>query len=264
MLELDRISKTYRIGTFGGTELHAVRDVSFTLERGEVISLIGESGSGKSTIGRMILRLLAPSAGTITLDGVDIASFDRRGLKRYYGSVQGVFQDPFSCFNPVFKVDRVFWMLHDEYFARTSRRDWHDTVVTSLAAVDLDAREILGKYPHQLSGGQLQRLLVARALMLDIDFLIADEISSMLDASTRIDVLNLLADLRDRGLGVLFITHDLSLGNYISSRTIILQRGEIVEMGPTAQVYDNPRHPYTRMLLESVPRLHERWSNFAA
>ncbi|HEX6021194.1 MAG TPA: ABC transporter ATP-binding protein [Solirubrobacter sp.] len=264
MLELDGVSKTYRIGTFGGTELHAVRDVSFTLESGEVISLIGESGSGKSTIGRMILRLLAPSAGTITLDGVDIASFDRRGLKRYYGSVQGVFQDPFSCFNPVFKVDRVFWMLHDEYFARTSRRDWHDTVVTSLAAVDLDAREILGKYPHQLSGGQLQRLLVARALMLDIDFLIADEISSMLDASTRIDVLNLLADLRDRGLGVLFITHDLSLGNYISSRTIILQRGEIVEMGPTAQVYDNPRHPYTRMLLESVPRLHERWSNFAA
>ena len=243
MLELDRISKLYRIGTFGGTELAAVRDVSFTLERGEVISLIGESGSGKSTIGRMILRLLDPSSGTIRLDGVDIAEFGRGELKRYYSTVQGVFQDPFSSFNPIFKVDRVFSMLRDEYLARMSRGEWADKVAASLASVDLDAREILGKYPHQLSGGQLQRLLVARALMLDIDFLVADEISSMLDASTRIDVLNLLADLRDRGLGVLFITHDLSLGNYISTRTIILQRGEIVEMGPTAQVYDAPQHP---------------------
>jgi peptide/nickel transport system ATP-binding protein len=125
--------------------------------------------------------------------------------------------------------------------------------------VSLDSRDVLGKYPHQLSGGQLQRLLVARALLLDIDFLVADEITSMLDASTRIDVLNLLADLRDRGLGVLFITHDLSLGNYISSRTIILRHGEIVEMGPTQRVYEHPEDPYTQLLLDAVPRLHEKW-----
>ena len=259
MLELDGISRVYKIGTFGGGELQAVRDVSFTIDRGEVISLIGESGSGKSTIGRMILRLLDVSGGAIRLDGADIAGLKGGALKRYYGSVQGVFQDPFSSYNPIFKVDRVFWMLRDAYFADTSRAVWNHKVVDTLDAVSLDAREVLGKYPHQLSGGQLQRLLVARALLLDIDYLVADEITSMLDASTRIDVLNLLADLRDRGLGVLFITHDLSLGNYISSRTIILRRGEIVEMGPTQQVYEHPEHAYTRMLLDSVPRLHEKW-----
>jgi peptide/nickel transport system ATP-binding protein len=260
MLELDRISKTYTIGTFGGTELQAVSDVSFTLDRGEVISLIGESGSGKSTIGRMILRLLTTTGGAIRIDGADIAELRRKELKGYYARVQGVFQDPFSGFNPVFKVDRVCTMLRDEYFPHTARDAWDEKVVTALASVDLDARQVLGKYPHQLSGGQLQRLLVARALLLDIEYLVADEITSMLDASTRIDVLNLLADLRDRGLGILFITHDLSLGNYISSRTIILRHGAIVEQGLTREVYENPQHAYTRMLLESVPRLREKWS----
>jgi peptide/nickel transport system ATP-binding protein len=263
MLELDGVCKTFRIGTFGGSELQAVRDVSFSIERGEVISLIGESGSGKSTIGRMILRLLDVTAGAIRLDGADIAGLRHAELKRYYGSVQGVFQDPFSGFNPIFKVDRVFAMLRDAYHPDTGREAWLQKVVASLASVDLDAAEVLGKYPHQLSGGQLQRLLVARALLLDIDYLVADEISSMLDASTRIDVLNLLADLRDRGLGILFITHDLSLGNYISSRTIILRRGAIVEMGETAKVYAGPRHPYTRMLLDCVPRMDRRWSEEA-
>jgi ABC-type oligopeptide transport system ATPase subunit len=259
MLELDGISRTYKIGTFGRTELQAVHDVSFTIDRGEVISLIGESGSGKSTIGRMILRLLDLSGGTIRLDGADIAALKGGALKDYYASVQGVFQDPFSSYNPIFKIDRVLWMIRDEYFPHTSRDAWRAKIVDTLDSVSLDARDVLGKYPHQLSGGQLQRLLVARALLLDIDFLVADEITSMLDASTRIDVLNLLADLRDRGLGVLFITHDLSLGNYISSRTIILRHGEIVEMGPTQRVYEHPEDPYTRMLLDAVPRLHEKW-----
>ena len=118
---------------------------------------------------------------------------------------------------------------------------------------------MLGKYPHQLSGGQLQRLLIARALLLDIGFLVADEIISMLDASTRIDVLNLLGDLKERGLGILFITHDLSLGNYISDTTVILRRGRIVEMGATEKVFGNPLHPYTQMLLASVPQLHRKW-----
>jgi peptide/nickel transport system ATP-binding protein len=212
----------------------------------------------------MILRLLEVTSGTIRVDGVDVAGLKGDALKHYYGRVQGVFQDPFSCFNPIFKVDRIFTMIRDEYAPATDRAAWGEKVVASLASVALDAGQVLGKYPHQLSGGQLQRLLVARALLLDIDYLVADEISSMLDASTRIDVLNLLADLRDRGLGVLFITHDLSLGNYISSRTIILRRGAIVEIGDTAKVYGDPRHPYTKMLLECVPRLHARWTGDAA
>jgi peptide/nickel transport system ATP-binding protein len=264
MLELDHVGKTYRIGTFGGTALQAVDDVSFTLDRGEVVSLIGESGSGKSTIGRMILRLLDVTSGSIRLDGTDIAGLRHRALKDYYGRVQGVFQDPFSCLNPIFKVDRLFWMIRDAFAAETPRATWSARVVGALESVDLDPAEVLGKYPHQLAGGQLQRLLVARAVLLEIQYLVADEISSMLDASTRIDVLNLLAVLRDRGLGILIITHDLSLGNYISTRTIILQRGAIVEQGETRRVYEHPEHPYTRSLLESVPRLHERWSSAPA
>ncbi|HJX76432.1 MAG TPA: ATP-binding cassette domain-containing protein, partial [Gaiella sp.] len=245
----------------GGRALLAVRDVSFGVQPGEVVSLIGESGSGKSTIGRMILRLARVTRGTITFDGVDIAQLQGRRLKQYYGDVQGVFQDPFSSYNPIFKADRVFTMLRSEYFSGLSTSEWDAKLGKALDAVSLDPGAVLGKYPHQLSGGQLQRLLVARALLLDIKLLVADEIISMLDASTRIDVLNLLGDLKARGLGVLFITHDLSLGNYISDRTVILRRGEIVEAGATAKVFGNPLHPYTRMLVSSVPQLHTKWDS---
>ena len=261
MLDLDSCCKAYRVGAFGGKELLAVRDVSFTVAAGEVVSLIGESGSGKSTIGKMILRLLRVSAGTIAFDGVDIASLSGGRLKEYYGRVQGVFQDPFSSYNPIFKADRVFAMLRSAYFPDLPSSEWQRKLDASLEAVSLNAPDVLGKYPHQLSGGQLQRMLIARALLLDIRLLVADEIISMLDASTRIDVLNLLGELKERGLGVLFITHDLSLGNYISDRTLILRGGRVVEMGPTDRVFGNPAHRYTQMLLDSVPQLHTRWGD---
>ena len=259
MLRLDSVSKVYRIGTFGGKSLQAVRDVSFDLRPGEIVSLIGESGSGKSTIGRMILRLDRVTSGTITFDDTDVAELGRSGTKAYYREVQGVFQDPFSSYNPVFKADRVFAMIRDTYFPGAGNDEWREKLHGSLTSVGLSPDEVLNRYPHQLSGGQLQRLLIARALLLDIRILVADEVISMLDASTRIDVLNLLADLRERGLGILFITHDLSLGNYVSDRTLILHRGAVVEMGATEKVFGDPRHAYTRMLLASVPQLHERW-----
>jgi ABC-type oligopeptide transport system ATPase subunit len=259
MLTLERVSKTYKVGLFGGTDLPAVRDVSFSLQPGEVISLIGESGSGKSTIGKMILRLLSVNGGTITHDGTDIATLHGAALRSYYQTVQGVFQDPFSSFNPIFKADHVFGLIRGVYFGSASATAWQRQLEDALEAVSLDPAQVLHKYPHQLSGGQLQRLLIARALLLDTRYLVADEIISMLDASTRIDVLNLLGDLKARGLGILFITHDLSLGNYISERTVILRRGRIVEMGATGAVFGRPIHPYTRMLIESVPRLHEKW-----
>jgi peptide/nickel transport system ATP-binding protein len=129
--------------------------------------------------------------------------------------------------------------------------------------VSLEPGQVLDKFPHQLSGGQLQRLLIARARLLDIKYLVADEIISMLDASTRIDVLNLLGELKERGLGVLFITHDLSLGHYISDRTMILRKGVVVELGPTESVFGNPRHAYTKLLLDSVPQLHSKWDGGA-
>jgi peptide/nickel transport system ATP-binding protein len=260
MLQLDSCSKSYKVGAFGTKQLLAVRDVSFGVGSGEVVSLIGESGSGKSTIGKMILRLLPATGGAISYGGTDIASLAGRRLKQYYADVQGVFQDPFSSYNPIFKASRVFTMLRSEYFAGLSRSEWNAKVEKSLEAVSLEPSDVLGKYPHQLSGGQLQRMLIARALLLDIRLLVADEIISMLDASTRIDVLNLLADLKARGLGILFITHDLSLGNYISDTTVILRRGSIVEMGETAKVFGDPRHPYTQMLLASVPQLHTKWN----
>ncbi len=261
MLTLDRVSKTYKVGTFGGTDLAAVKDVSFQVSPGEVVSLIGESGSGKSTIGRMILRLSTVTEGSISFNDVDVSTLKGGELKGYYRRVQGVFQDPFSSYNPIFKADRVFTMIRQTFFPQFARSEWQGWLDEALKSVGLNPGDVLGKYPHQLSGGQLQRLLVARALLLDIELLVADEIISMLDASTRIDVLNLLGDLKGRGLGILFITHDLSLGNYLSDRTVILRHGRIVEMGATKRVFGNPQHPYTQMLLASVPQLHSKWGD---
>jgi peptide/nickel transport system ATP-binding protein len=259
MLKLDGVSKIYRVGTFGGKELPAVSDVSFDVKDSEVVSLIGESGSGKSTIGKMILRLISISSGTITYNGTDLAGINGGALKEYYRTVQGVFQDPFSSYNPIFKADRIFRIAKDEFYPDTSAAEWRDKVFSALDAVGLNPDQVLDKFPHQLSGGQLQRFLIARALLLDIQFLVADEIISMLDASTRIDVLNLLADLKSRGLSILFITHDLSLAYYISERAVILYRGCIAEMGSTDKIFENPLHPYTKMLMASVPRLDKKW-----
>ena len=216
MLELKDISKIYRVGTFGGKELHAVNHVSFNVKEGEVVSLIGESGSGKSTIGKMVLRLLSISSGQILFNQKDISKYNGESLKDYYRQVQGVFQDPFSSYNPIFKADRIFSIIHEEFFPKMAKSAWDEKVGASLSSVGLNPEHVLNKFPHQLSGGQLQRFLIARALLLESRFLVADEIISMLDASTRIDVLNLLADLKIQGFSVLFITHDLSLGYYIS------------------------------------------------
>jgi oligopeptide/dipeptide ABC transporter ATP-binding protein len=260
VLTLDHVSKAYKTGTFGGKDVPAVQNVSFDVAAGEVVSLIGESGSGKTTVGKMILRLIGVTGGRIDLDGSDISAIKGRDLKAYYRKVQGVFQDPFSSFNPMFKADHVLGMMRDEYFSNVSSADWTTKVEASLDAVRLNPGQVLNKYPHQLSGGQLQRLLIARALLVEIEFLVADEIISMLDASTRIDVLNLLGELKARGLGILFITHDLSLGNYISEKTVILRRGSVVEMGTTDLVFGRPRHPYTKTLISSIPHLHQKWS----
>jgi peptide/nickel transport system ATP-binding protein len=246
MLELDRVSKVYRAGAFGGRQVMAVREVSLSVDAGEVVSLIGESGSGKSTIGRMVLRLAKPTRGSIRFAGREVTAIKGRD---YWRDVQGVFQDPFSSFNPVFKATHVFDLIRDSYFRSTASVAWESKIDNALHDVSLEPAQIRGKYPHQLSGGQLQRLLIARALLLDIKLLVADEIISMLDASTRIDILNLLGELKSRGLGILFITHDLTLADYLGDRTVILRRGEIA----------GPQDPYTQTLLDAVPQLHRKW-----
>jgi len=261
VLKVDQVSKLYRSSSRGGGLTPALRKVSFELKQGEVISLIGESGSGKTTIGKIILRLVSPTNGTVTFDGKDISTYSPRGLRDYYRHVQGVFQDPFSSYNPIYLADRVFELLRGVYFPGLSDRDWHAKIEAALDAVALNPGDVLGKYPHQLSGGQQQRLLIARALLLEVKVLVADEIISMLDASTRVDVLNLLVKLKRAGLAILFVTHDLSLGNYVSDRTIILRHGAIVEMGATEKVFGNPQHDYTRMLLTAVPELRRKWKH---
>ena len=258
-LQIDQVSKLYRASTFGGSLTPALRKVSFGIDKGEVVTLIGESGSGKTTLGKIILRLVAASSGKVMFEGDDISVLKRTGLRDYYRHVQGVFQDPFGSYNPIYKADRVFELVRGVYFRHLGQQAWHDKISSALDAVALNPGDVLGKYPHQLSGGQQQRLLIARALLLDVRLLVADEIISMLDASTRVDILNLLISLKRSGLAILFITHDLSLGNYVSDRTVILRRGAIVEMGDTVKVFSNPQHPYTRDLLAAVPELHKKW-----
>jgi peptide/nickel transport system ATP-binding protein len=259
MLEIEKVSKVYKSGTFGGGLKYALRQVSFEIDKGEVVSLIGESGSGKSTLGKVILRLIPLSGGRVSFEGTDIGTLKKKSLHEYYRNVQGVFQDPFSTYNPLYKADRVFEMLRQEYFSHLGHEEWEKKLDSALETVALNPADVLNKFPHQLSGGQQQRLLVARALLLEVKLLIADEIISMLDASTRVDVLNLLVSLKKRGLAVLFITHDLSLGNYISDRTVILRQGAVMEMGATDKVFGNPQHSYTRSLLTAVPQLHRKW-----
>ena len=263
MFRLENVSKVFKVGTFGGKELVAVDKVDFSIGEGEIIALIGESGSGKTTIGKMILRLIDISSGKIIFRGKDISGYKNEKLKEYYRNVQGVFQDPFSSINPIFKADRIFETVREEFFSDISKEEWERKVEKTLLRVGLNPEHILNKYPHQLSGGQLQRFLIARALLLDIDFLVADEVISMLDASTRIDVLNLLGELRESGLSILFITHDLSLGYYISDRSVILYRGRIAEMGETQKIFNHPLHPYTKMLLASVPQIDKEWDRDA-
>jgi ABC-type oligopeptide transport system ATPase subunit len=261
MLQLDKVSKIYKSGTFGGGLKLALHQVSFGIDQGEVVSLIGESGSGKSTLGKIVLHLAPLSAGQVLFEGRDVMSLQKKELHEYYRHVQGVFQDPFSSYNPLYKADRVFEMIRQEYYSHLPRQDWEAKVGSALEDVTLNPADVLNKFPHQLSGGQQQRLLVARALLLDVKLLIADEIISMLDASTRVDVLNMLVGLKKRGLGILFITHDLSLGNYISDKTVILRRGAVLEMGLTPKVFGNPQHPYTKSLLTAVPQLHKKWEH---
>jgi peptide/nickel transport system ATP-binding protein len=261
MIEFKNISKNFKSGIFNTKVFSAVNNVSFAIKEGQITSLIGESGSGKSTIGKLILKLLGPTSGNIIYNGKDVTDLKRNSLKDYYASVQGVFQDPFSSFNPIFKADRVFKVIHAVYFESISHEEWEARVKSVLESVGLNPKRVLGKYPHEMSGGQLQRILISRALLLNVKFLVADEIISMLDSSTKVDVLNLLRELKDRGLSTLFITHDLQLGYYISDSVIILYKGRIVEMGDAKKIFSNPQHAYTKMLFDAVPRIDKRWDS---
>lgn len=259
VMSVRNLSKVFKSGVFKPKYTVAVQDVSFDIKPGTIISLIGESGSGKTTIGKLILKLIKPSSGKIYYKGKDIEEIRNKDeLKEYYKKVQGIFQDPFATFNPLYRVDRIFDMIYDSFGYDKSNKE--ERIHQVLQDVNLVPERTLGKFPHQLSGGQLQRLLIARALLMDVDVLIADELISMLDASTRIGVLNLLVELTEKkGMSVIFITHDLNLGYYISDESLIMYKGRLVESGDTKKIYESPVHPYTKMLFNSVPEIGKRW-----
>jgi peptide/nickel transport system ATP-binding protein len=256
-LEVRNLSKRFPIGNSirRRQELRAVDDVSFTLEPGTVTALVGASGSGKSTVARMIARLYAPSSGSILFRGEDVtrARGRREGL-RYRSQVQMIFQDPFAALNPVKRVEHHIarpLLLH----GLASRRDASARVCELLETVGLvPGAEIARKYPHQLSGGQQQRVSIARALAVEPAVLIADEPISMLDVSIRIGILNLIQELRDtREIAFLYITHDIASARYVADEILVMFKGRIVEKGPTDEVLGNPLHTYTRLLLSAVP-----------
>ncbi|MFI5706893.1 ABC transporter ATP-binding protein [Kribbella sp. NPDC051620] len=237
--------------------LTAVADASFRLDADppQVVSLVGQSGSGKSTIARNILGLQKPTDGTITYGGKDIFKLSRSEYDDYRRNVQPVFQDPYSIFNPFYRVDRVLWKAVKKFSLATTREAGLALIEESLRAVSLDPDRVLGRYPHQLSGGQRQRIMLARIHMLRPAFVIADEPVSMLDAQIRKMFLDILLDFqRAHGMTTLFITHDLSTVYYLGGQVMVINKGEIVERGPVTEVMHTPTHPYTRLLLDSIPQ----------
>ena len=253
-LEARNLVKDFRLRAgFARSTLHAVKDVSFTLEQGRTIALVGESGSGKSTIAKMIAKLEHPSSGRILLDGTPSATRGR-ALEAYRADVQMVFQDPFASLNPFHTIRHHIERPLRIHFPTLSRADVRARTLELLEKVQLSpAERFVERRPHELSGGQRQRVAIARALAPGARFIVADEPVSMLDVSIRLGVLNLLADLqRLEGLGVLYITHDLATARHFSDEILVMFRGDIVERGPSDDVILNARHEYTRSLREAA------------
>ncbi len=235
--------------------VNAVADVSFDLERGEIVALVGESGSGKSTVARLLARLEPPTAGAIRLAGTDVVASERRSASlNYRRRVQMIFQDPYASLNPAHTIGHHLARPLVRH-GRARRGEVATRVAQLLTDVGLTpAAQIAARRPHELSGGQRQRVAIARALAVEPDLLIADEPTSMLDVSLRVDVLNLLLRLRDeRRLAILFITHDLASARYLSDRILVMSGGAVVETGRTEELLARPQHPYTRRLLAATP-----------
>ena len=261
ILKVENLTKYYSSGYIFRRKVLGAENVSFTLKKGEILSLVGESGSGKTTTAKMILRLIKPTSGEIYLDGKDAYSFDK---KEYWRRVQAVFQDPFSTFNYFYVVDKPLmdsFDLLEKTSSKISMTERKKIIQSTLEAIGMNPDEILGRYPHQLSGGQMQRLLIARSLIIGPDVLLADEPTSMTDASTRIDILNELLRLKKvKEMAVIFISHDVGQAYYVSDRVAVMNKGRIVEIGPAEKVFFEPEHPYTKDLIASVPKLHEKWN----
>jgi len=273
LLDVQHVTVEFHIGgLMGGTLLTAVNDVSFSLERDkpEIFTLAGESGSGKTTLSRLLLRDLEPTKGKVLFEGRDLSTIRNRSkFHEFMKKVQPVFQNPFETFNPLRRVEAYLFDTALNFGMASNRRDAAVVVDDALRNVGLSLDEVTQRYPHELSGGQIQRVSVARALISKPKLILADEPVSMVDASLRMEIVNLFQKLRDeQKVSVIYITHDLATAYYISDRIGIMLRGYIVESGPVADVLERPIHPYTQLLKESVPapapKERESWAKHIA
>jgi peptide/nickel transport system ATP-binding protein len=235
--------------------VRAVDNVSFDIRRGEVFGLAGESGSGKSTVGRLVLGLLEPTEGTVVLDGQDLSALEPEELRRLRSRMQVVFQDPLASLNPRMTIGEAIGHPAEIHQPNQTRAERRRAVYEMLEAVRMSPPEqFYDKYPHQISGGQRQRIVIARALITRPDLIVADEPIAMADVSVRAILLDLMLELkREFDLTYLFISHDLATAKYVCDRIAVMYLGEIIEMGPLTEVFGSPSHPYTRALLEAVP-----------
>ena len=244
----------------GRQTLTAVDGASFAIARGETLALVGESGSGKSTLARMTVGLLRPTAGRVTIGGIDMWAPARQGARRRERQrlrrrLQMIFQDPFASLNPRWRVARIVAEPIEAFRLAKDRGESQHRVAELLRLVGLDPADG-AKYPHEFSGGQRQRICIARALASNPDFVVCDEPTSALDVSVQAQILNLMRDLQDRlGLSYLFISHNLAVVRHMASRIGVMYLGRIVEMAPAAELFEAPRHPYTRLLLDALPDL---------
>jgi peptide/nickel transport system ATP-binding protein len=256
VLEVKNLTKRFDIhsGLFGRLtgRVHAVENVSFDLRAGETLSLVGESGCGKSTTGRAIMRLIEPESGSVLVDGEEVLALDRKGLREMRKSVQMIFQDPFASLNPRIRVGAAIAEPYLEHKMGTASQA-RDLVADLLEKVGLTA-DMASRFPHEFSGGQRQRICIARALALDPKVIVADESVSALDVSIKAQVINLMLDLQQSlNLAFLFISHDMAVVERVSHRVAVMYLGEIVEIGPRAAVFSNPQHDYTKKLISAVP-----------
>ena len=267
LLELKNVVKIFTRANFAFSRekvIYALNDVSFSMDaEPKVLALVGESGSGKTTICKLILGLEEPTSGEILYKGVPLYRWLKENLKEYRREVQIIFQDPFETFNPFYRVDRILWTVIQKFNLARDNNEAKSKIEEGLEAVGLRAREILGRYPHQLSGGERQRFMLARAYILRPKLLVADEPVSMLDASLRAVFLDHLKEFKRNGISCLYITHDLNTAYYISDYILIIYAGKILERGPVEGVIRNPLHPYTKMLINSIPipDPNKKWSD---
>ena len=264
LLELRNISKVYTRGLINATSTTALEGFSLTLKEDEptIVTVAGESGSGKTTLAMLLLGFITPTSGQIIYRGKDITELSGEQKMTFRREVQAVFQDPFAVFNPFYTVDHLLTVPIRRFKLAKSKAEARDKIEQALTAVGLRPEDIQGRFPHQLSGGQRQRINVARALLLKPRLLIADEPVSMVDASLRANILETLSKLqRDHGVSIIYITHDLTTAFHISKSIVVLYRGAVMEAGDVDTVIKSPQHPYTRLLIDSIPwpNLDQRW-----